>query len=186
MLYNLVRALIRMWLDYCNGLCWSEVYTHEKLILFLSSGPPPDYSSAATSILCGVCTCLYNIYNSLLHHTTTVALETPDRIKFKLCTLVCRSLHGLAPRYICLIHARLQQFTLTCDHLGRLVLSDLIYNDLLPGTRSQCICAIPNFLCTNWKLTFFLLTLLPESRSPCSGPTFAHFFHVYLFVALDN
>ena len=33
--------------------------------------------------------------------------EMPDRVRFKLCTLVYRCLHGLAPHYTCPISARL-------------------------------------------------------------------------------
>ena len=87
--HSLVRALIHTRVDYCNGLLAAgPKYLHEKLQCVLRAAARlvlqlPHRASVS------------DIMRRQLHW-----LEMPDRIRFKLCTLVFRCLHGLAPRYL--------------------------------------------------------------------------------------
>ena len=87
--HSLVRALIHTRVDYCNGLLAAGPrYLHEKLQSVLGAAARlvlqlPHRSSVS------------DIMRQQLHW-----LEMPDRITFKLCTLVYRCLHGFAPRYL--------------------------------------------------------------------------------------
>ena len=87
--HSLVRALIHTRVDYCNGhLAAGPKYLHEKLQCVLRAAARlvlqlPHRASVS------------DIMRRQLHR-----LEMPDRIRFKLCTLVFRCLHGLAPRYL--------------------------------------------------------------------------------------
>ena len=85
----LVRALIHTRVDYCNGLLAAgPKYLHEKLQSILRAAARlilqlPHRASVS------------EIMRGQLHW-----LEMPDRVRFKLCTLVYRCLHGLAPHYL--------------------------------------------------------------------------------------
>ena len=87
--HSLVRALIHTRVDYCNGLLAAgPKYLHKKLPCVLRAGARlvlqlPHRASVS------------DIMRRQLHW-----LEMPDRIRFKLCTLVFRCLYGLAPRYL--------------------------------------------------------------------------------------
>ena len=87
--HSLVRALIHTRVDYCNGLLAAgPKYLHEKLQCVLRAAARlvlqlPHRASVS------------DIMRRQLHW-----LDMPDRIRFKLCTLVFRCLHGLAPRYL--------------------------------------------------------------------------------------
>ena len=87
--HSLVLALIHTRIDYCNGLLAAGPrYLHEKLQSVLRAAARlvlqlPHHSSVS------------DIMRRQLHW-----LEMPDRITFKLCTLVYRCLHGLVPRYL--------------------------------------------------------------------------------------
>ena len=93
----------------CNGLLAAgPKYLHEKLQCVLRAAARlvlqlPHRASVS------------DIMRRQLHW-----LEMPDRIRFKLCTLVFRCLHGLAPRYLSDLSARLPRCTLTSDHLWHL------------------------------------------------------------------
>ena len=85
--HSLVRALIHTRVDYCNGLLaagpkylklQSVLRAAARLVLQL------PYRASVSDIM-----------RSQLHW-----LEMPDRVRFKLCTLVYRYLHGLAPHYL--------------------------------------------------------------------------------------
>ena len=87
--HSLVRALIHTRVDYCNGLLAAgPKYLHEKLQSVLRAAARlvlqlPHRASVS------------EIMRGQLHW-----LEMPDRVRFKLCTLVYRCLHGLAPHYL--------------------------------------------------------------------------------------
>ena len=87
--HSLVRALIHTRVDYCNGLLAAgPKYQHEKLQSVLRAAARlvlqlPHRASVS------------EIMRGQLHW-----LEMPDRVRFKLCTLVYRCLHGLAPHYL--------------------------------------------------------------------------------------
>ena len=87
--HSLVRALIHTRVDYCKGLLVAgPKYLHEKLQCVLRAAARlvlqlPHRASVS------------DIMRRQLHW-----LEMPDRIRFKLCTLVFRCLHRLAPRYL--------------------------------------------------------------------------------------
>ena len=87
--HSLVRALIHTRVDYCNGLLAAgPKYLHEKL--------QPVLRAAARFVLqLPHCASVSDIMRRQLHW-----LEMPDRIRFKLFTLVYRCLHGLAPHYL--------------------------------------------------------------------------------------
>ena len=87
--HSLVRALIHTRIDYCNGLlATGPKYLHEKLQSVLRAAArlvlQLPYRASVSGIMRGQ-----------LHW-----LEMPDRVRFKLCTLVYRCLHGLAPSYL--------------------------------------------------------------------------------------
>ena len=87
--HSLVRALIHTRVDYCYELLAAGLkYLHEKLQCALRAAarlvPQLPYRASVSDIM-----------RRQLHW-----LEMPDRIRFKLCTLVFRCLHGLAPRYL--------------------------------------------------------------------------------------
>ena len=85
--HSLVRALIHTRVDYCNGLLAAgPKYLHEKLQCVLR---------AATRLVLQLPhrASVSDIMRRQLHW-----LEMPDLIRFKLCMLVFRCLHGLAPR----------------------------------------------------------------------------------------
>ena len=87
--HSLVRALIHTRVDYCNGLLAAgPKYLHEKLqsILRVAARLVLQLPHRAS---------VSEVMRELLQW-----LEMPDRVRFKLCTLVYRSLHGLAPRYL--------------------------------------------------------------------------------------
>ena len=87
--HSLVRALIHTRVDYCNGLLTAgPKYLHEKLQCVLRA--------AARLVL----QLLHRASVSDIMRRQLHWLEMPDRIRFKLCTLVFRCLHGLAPRYL--------------------------------------------------------------------------------------
>ena len=86
----LVHAFVSSRLDYCNSLL---------------AGPPKvatdvlqKVQNAAARLLTGYSRQQHGIYQTMrekLHW-----LSIPDRIKFKLCLLVYKSLHGLSPEYL--------------------------------------------------------------------------------------
>ena len=86
---SLIRAFIHTRVDYCNGLLAAgPKYLHEKLQCVLRAAARlvlqlPHRASVS------------DLMRRQLHW-----LEMPDRIRFKLCTLVFRCLHGLAPLYL--------------------------------------------------------------------------------------
>ena len=84
--HSLVRALIHTRIDYCAGLLAAgPEYLHEKL---------PSVLRAAARLVLQLPhrSSVFGIMRGQLHW-----LEMPDRVRFKLCTLVYRCLHGLAP-----------------------------------------------------------------------------------------
>ena len=86
--HSLVRALIHTRIDYCNGLMAAgPKYLHEKLQSVLRAAARLVLQLPHRSFVSG-------IMRGQLHW-----LEMPDRVRFKLCTLVYRCLHGLAPSY---------------------------------------------------------------------------------------
>ena len=101
--HSLVQALIHTWFDYCNGLLAAgPKYLHEKLQSVLRA--------AARLVLCSShIVRLSGIMRGQLHW-----LEMPDRVRFKLCTLVYRCSHRLAPSYLsdlctsAIVHAHLR------------------------------------------------------------------------------
>ena len=85
----LVRALIHTRVEYYNGLlATGPKYLHEKLQCILRA-------TARLVLQLQHCASVLDIMRRQLHW-----LEMPDRIRFKLYTLVFRNLHGLAPRYL--------------------------------------------------------------------------------------
>ena len=87
--HSLVRALIHTRIDYCNGLLAAgPKYLLEKLQSVLRAAArlvlQLPYRASVSGIMRGQ-----------LHW-----LEMPDRVRFKVCTLVYRCLHGLAPSYL--------------------------------------------------------------------------------------
>ena len=87
--HSLVRALIHTRIDYCNGLLAAgPKYMHEKLQSVLRAAARLVLQLPHRASVSGV-------MRGQLHW-----LEMPDRVRFKLCTLVYRCLHGLAPSYL--------------------------------------------------------------------------------------
>ena len=87
--HSLVRALIHTRVDYCNGLLAAgPKYLHEKLQSVLRA-------AARLVLQLPYRASVPDIMRQQLHW-----LEMPDRVRFKLCTLVYRCLHGLAPHYL--------------------------------------------------------------------------------------
>ena len=87
--HSLVRALIHTRVDYCNGLLAAgPKYLHEKLQSVLRA-------AARLVLQLPYRASVSDIMRQQLHW-----LEMPDRVRFKLCTLVYRCLHGLAPHYL--------------------------------------------------------------------------------------
>ena len=86
--HSLVRAPINTRIDYCNGLLAAgPKYLHEKLQFVLRDAARLVLQLPHRSSVAG-------IMRGQLHW-----LEMPDRVRFKLCTLVYRCLHGLASSY---------------------------------------------------------------------------------------
>ena len=87
--HSLVRALIHTRVNYCNGLLAAgPKYLHEKFQSVLRAAARlvlqiPYHASVS------------EIMRRQLHW-----FAMPDRVRFKLCTLVYRCLHGLAPHYL--------------------------------------------------------------------------------------
>ena len=87
--HALLWALIQTRIDYCNGLQAASLkYLHEKLQSVLRAAARLVLQLPHRSSVSG-------IMRGQLHW-----LEMPDRVRFKLCTLVYRCLHGLAPSYL--------------------------------------------------------------------------------------
>ena len=87
--HSLVRALIHTRIDYCNGLLAAgPKYLHEKLQSVLRAAARLVLQLPHRASVSG-------IMRGQLHW-----LEMPDRVRFKLFTLVYRCLHGLAPHYL--------------------------------------------------------------------------------------
>ena len=87
--HSLVRALIHTRVDYCNGLLAAgPKYLLEKLQSVLRA-------AARLVLQLPYRASVSDIMRRQLHW-----LEMPDRVRFKLCTLAYRSLHGLAPHYL--------------------------------------------------------------------------------------
>ena len=84
--HSLVRALIHTRVDYCNGLLAAgPKYLLEKLQSVLRAAARLVLQLPYRASVSG-------IMRRQLHW-----LEMPDRVRFKLCRLVYRCLHGLAP-----------------------------------------------------------------------------------------
>ena len=145
--HSLVRAQIHTRVDYCNELLAAgPKYLHEKLQSVLRAAARlvlqlPHRASVS------------EIMRGQLHW-----LEMPDRVRFKLCTLVYRCLHGLAPHYLsdlctpATVHAHLRS-SVTLERslsiprtktktIGPRGFYTLLR--LLPGMHSQCICETRN------------------------------------------
>ena len=87
--HSLVRALIHTRVDYSNGLLAAgPKYLHEKLQSVLRA-------AARLVLQLPYRASVSDIMRRQLHW-----LEIPDRVRFKLCTLVYRCLHGLDPHYL--------------------------------------------------------------------------------------
>ena len=87
--HSLVQALIHTRVDYCNGLLAAgPKYLLEKLQFVLRA-------AARLVLQLPYRESVSDIMQWQLHW-----LEMPDRVRFKLCTLVYRCLHGLAPQYL--------------------------------------------------------------------------------------
>ena len=87
--HSLVQALIHTRIDYCNGLLAAgPKYLHEKLQSVLRTAARLVLQLPHRSSVSG-------IMRGQLHW-----LEMLDQVRFKLCTLVYRCLHGLAPSYL--------------------------------------------------------------------------------------
>ena len=100
--HSLVRALIHTRVDYCNGLLTAgPKYLLDKLQSVLRA-------VARLVLQLPYCASVSDIMWRQLHW-----LEMPDRVRFKLCTLVYRCLHGLVPHYLsdlctpAMVHAQL-------------------------------------------------------------------------------
>ena len=149
--------------DYCNGLLAAgPKYLHEKLQCVLRA-------AARLVLQLPHRASISDIMRRQLHW-----LEMPDRIRFKLCTLVFRCLHGLAPRYLsdlctpATVHTHLRSSatlersllvprtkTKTIGPRGFYFASSAAWNALPvhlrdPGLSRWTISKL------NWKLTFFL------------------------------
>ena len=83
--HSLVRALIHTRIDYCNG--------------FLAAGPK-YMNEKLQSVLRAAVRLVLQLPHRLSVSEIMHWLEMPDRVRFKLCTLVYRCLHGLAPHYL--------------------------------------------------------------------------------------
>ena len=87
--HSLVRALIHTRVDFCNGLlAVGPKYLLKKLQSVLRT--------AARLVL----QLPYRASVSDIMRRQLQWLEMPDRVRFKLCTLVYRCLHGLTPHYL--------------------------------------------------------------------------------------
>ena len=87
--HSLVRALIHTRIDYCNELLAAgPKYLHEKLQSVVRAAARLVLQLPHRASVSG-------IMRGQLHW-----LEMPDRVRFKLCTLEYRCLHGLAPHYL--------------------------------------------------------------------------------------
>ena len=146
--HSLVRVLIHTRIDYCNGLLAAgPKYLHEKLQSVLRAATRLVLQLPHRSSVSG-------IMRGQLHR-----LEMPDRVRFKLCPIVYRCLHGLAPSYLsdlCMpatVHAHLRS-SVTLEQ--SLSIPRTKTKTLGPRgfywTHSQCICATLNYRCTASKL----------------------------------
>ena len=71
--------------------CWPPVPSTCTRSYSLFSVPPPDLFCSSHIV---------RLFPELCKDSCTAWFETPDRVRFKLCTLVYRCLHGLAPSYL--------------------------------------------------------------------------------------
>ena len=161
--HALVWALIHTRIDYCNGLLVScPRYLTNKLQAVLRA--------AARLVL----QLPYRSSVSEVMHRQLHWLDVEDRMNYKICLLVCKCLHGLAPGYLSDQCIPASTFAGRANMRSSSRLDRQLYvprtkqrywvhkgsttPPLLCGTRSRQTCMIPDFRSTpseqNWNPTF--------------------------------